>query len=697
MALFSQETDKVKSELFREIDAAMNSARQEEVPILSPNLYVKARELYRRADAEYKKGERLGKIRKRIAEATAALKKAVAAAEVTKVALAEILRIRKESANRESAALAPNEFRKAEAKFKEAILKAEAGDIRSAKKKADEAMRAYREMTIAALLKGPIKTAEDQLKKDRAKLSRQTYKTAERDLKTLKKSVQKAKKQKFNPAEYDVKIRAQIKGITPAILSRSRSASTVKSTHLESKTLPTQMKSKIKPHFIPEKIVKTIAEVQLFSGDFAKWSNVWKDSAPQQLTFRWQTEYESVGSAEWQVTTDPVKGNVIASGNAGRPPDKGKVSVFKIDFADKKIVGNVKQRPMTYYVRVVTYQAQRRAGASPKKLKKELGIPSPPVRVTLIGPGESTQFTLTGLHPELYNQMRISIDLETLKIKGSGYDEEPFLLIAVVYADGTTIVPFLDWTTIDPITKLPQEIHFPSSEVRIDSPTKTHENVPGGDPGDKLLIPAATGHFEKVIKPIGMTLVGQLGLSWKQRKKLREATQVGILVIGFEEDAVPSTDVVNASREMFVTRLSEELNTIIQGVTVDKDEPLELPKLEDAVGDIRKKLKQELTDFAESEGIDEVLSKLAIPAWPMIISLGGGNADDYIGHARALFTYEQILEAGEQGIPFEMVLNQNYRPDDLSKYPYHIQRKWKDRGTIYYKIKGRIRLRLPKS
>ncbi|MCZ6820329.1 MAG: serine hydrolase, partial [Calditrichaeota bacterium] len=164
-----------------------------------------------------KKGERLDKIRKRINEAKNAIAQALDAAEVTKVALAEILTIRKESANRESAALAPNEFRKAEGKYKEAILKAEAGDIRSAKKKADEAMRAYREMTIAALFKGPIKTAEDQLKKGRAKVSRQTYKTAERDLKTLKKSVQGAKKQKFNPAEYEAKIRAQIDGITSVI------------------------------------------------------------------------------------------------------------------------------------------------------------------------------------------------------------------------------------------------------------------------------------------------------------------------------------------------------------------------------------------------------------------------------------------------------------------------------------------------
>ena len=246
VALFSQETDNVKSELFREIDAAMNSAKEEEVPILSPNLYAKAMELYRRADAEYKKGERLDKIRKRINEAKNAFAKAIDAAEVTKVALAEILKIRKESANRESATLAPNEFRKAEGKYKEAILKAEAGDIRSAKKKADEAIRAYCEMIVTTLLKGPVKKAEDQLKKSRSKLSSQTYKTAERDLKTLKISVQNAKKQKFNPAEYEAKIRAQIGSIIFVIQSPSKSTSSAKRTQTESKTLPTQKQAKIK-------------------------------------------------------------------------------------------------------------------------------------------------------------------------------------------------------------------------------------------------------------------------------------------------------------------------------------------------------------------------------------------------------------------------------------------------------------------
>ncbi|MFQ5598899.1 MAG: hypothetical protein ACE5GK_12745 [Nitrospiria bacterium] len=58
-SVFSQETDKVKSELFRVMNAEMLSARQDETPVLSPRLFSKAMEFYQRAEVEYKKGERL--------------------------------------------------------------------------------------------------------------------------------------------------------------------------------------------------------------------------------------------------------------------------------------------------------------------------------------------------------------------------------------------------------------------------------------------------------------------------------------------------------------------------------------------------------------------------------------------------------------------------------------------------------------
>jgi len=299
-----------------------------------------------------------------------------------------------------------------------------------------------------------------------------------------------------------------------------------------------------------------------------------------------------------------------------------------------------------------------------------------PVTVMTIEPGD-TQFSLTDLHPELLEQMQIQIDLESYKTLGVGGDEDPFFFIAVVYADGTTIIPYYDWITRD-------SLYFsPKATMRIDSPSKTHGNVPCGAMGESLSIPASTGHFEKIIKPIGLRLADQFQLSSHQRKGLRDVTQVGIIVVGFEEDAIPSTEVVNSCRELFIQRLNEELNGLIpEKIPVGN---LQIPDIHTALSDIKAALKQELIDFAESEGMDEAWIKIGLmPGW--FLFPGVLNQDDYIGQDLALFTYQQILYAGTEGIPFKMLLDQNCKCDK----PWYIQNDMTE--TIYYRIKGRIRL-----
>jgi len=149
---------------------------------------------------------------------------------------------------------------------------------------------------------------------------------------------------------------------------------------------------------IPEATQKTFQsetklDVQIHGGEFAEWSKEWKDTSPHTLTFRWYTDYETVGSAEWQITLDPEKWELLKKGNAGQVPGKGKESQFTIDFASPGIAGGVWKRPVTYYVRVVTYKAKRKvlkrteeSGETPHRTesKKPIGIPSAPVRVVLI-------------------------------------------------------------------------------------------------------------------------------------------------------------------------------------------------------------------------------------------------------------------------------------------------------------------------
>lgn len=154
----------------------------------------------------------------------------------------------------------------------------------------------------------------------------------------------------------------------------------------------------------------TSVDVRLQIGpEKTAWGKQWKDNTPQRLRFRWSSGYINIGSAVWQVSTDPTVNKIIASGDAGKPQTTGKLSSFTIDF--KPIVGNNKNRPLNYYVRVVTYKAQRLAGVQPEKSlrqlskivktadlsrltrKKKSGPPSQPVHIAIIPFGPVTEFT----------------------------------------------------------------------------------------------------------------------------------------------------------------------------------------------------------------------------------------------------------------------------------------------------------------
>ena len=440
----------------------------------------------------------------------------------------------------------------------------------------------------------------------------------------------------------------------------------------------------------------TNLDVMQFGGDFEQWGDSWADTTPTRLKFRWTTNYKKVGSATWQVRD--ASGNTVASGQAGKVPGPGqRYQTFYIDFAS--IVSGTSERPLHYSVQLLTFEKSRETQAADSGLltKKtddtglsgratasnivqRFGKLSAPVGVSIVAPGAGTQFTDTGLDPSLLESMRIRIDLEELDILGEGYDEDPYLMVAVVLADGTSIVPA--------VTGTPARVTFGGSSVRVLSKSKTHENVPGGDPGDEVAIPASTGQFEATIRPIGLALARSFGATEAQLQTLRENTDIAILVIGMEEDAIPSTEVINESRELFIRRLTEELNAIVQGISLPAALPLDFPDLNDVVAGLRGQLKDEITEFAKSEGIEELGTLLGIHAWPMLISLGAGNQDDYIGQDRVTFSYQQLLDAGTDGFAFELLLDQNCKCNK----PWYIQNKRSE--DIFYEIDGRIR-RLP--
>ncbi len=221
-------------------------------------------------------------------------------------------------------------------------------------------------------------------------------------------------------------------------------------------------------------------------------------------------------------------------------------------------------------------------------------------------------------------------------------DDEPYLFIAVVYVDGTTINP----------------LDMDDSTVRIDSVSKTHGNVPDHDASGEDLedhsvaqIPSSTGHFNRTIVPIGLELAtdledpdGQLGAA------IRSASAIYLVVVALEEDDT-STEAIDDARAAFLKTLRSEVEQVIRSITLAEIRAGELPKLDGAkLEEMEKRLREEALGAAEDETF--------LPLWwtPALfpLLLDEADKDDVVGFAIRKFSYGALLAAGQSGIDFAL-------------------------------------------
>lgn len=397
-------------------------------------------------------------------------------------------------------------------------------------------------------------------------------------------------------------------------------------------------------------------EVQIQDDEFGeKWGSEYRETDPIPIRFRWRrgSGIEDPSVAEWQVTSASAPATILARGPVQVPPP-GQMAGFSIDF--RPIVGGSTQRPLTYLVRLAVQKDVRYGGTPPPP--KTGG----PVKVVFVSSGPPTVFTFEGLNPELSASMPIGIRLQDLWSIGDT-DIEPYLFVAVVYADGTTIVPELDLGS--------GQIRFTNSHVRIAKASGTHGNILGGGSmgwDETVPIPTSTGLYETTILPIGLQMANEFGRPESEKQMLREFTEVGVLVIGMEEDAVPSTEKANELYGTFIGALQFELDSLVQSIAMSAGNP-QAPDLDPAIQEIKKKLRPRLEKLAISETIGELEAYLGIPAAPMLATFGAVNADDFIGAAHVTVSYQDLLDAGEAGIPFKLTVTDN--PDEVVEYQIH--------------------------
>jgi hypothetical protein len=365
---------------------------------------------------------------------------------------------------------------------------------------------------------------------------------------------------------------------------------------------------------------RTRLEVEEFGGEFQQWVKALTINSAGKVTFRWTTDQPGVAAASWQVSDKPVSSssqilevqapNVIAGGALSVIPEPGHVAAFDIDFA-KFAPGTPPTSPRSYWVFVKTKNSRQ----------QPVGVISNAVKVTYRA---STQppVDFSGIPAEKPTPMPIVLHLAKFTVnktnEGEG-DDDPYLFVVAIYADGTTVKP----------------LDLAHSSVRLASPAKTHNNLLmdayDNEPrkGKSYTIPLDIGRFETGVLPLS-----GLPASLIKSQMHKTMSRVGILVVVMDEDNT-ETDAAKAARKALVNNLQKELDGAVRSMK------------EPDIAALQKKITDEVVSAAKKE----TLSNWWAP-WGLF---DVADPDDFIGVNFATFSYAQIANAGLSGLPISLV------------------------------------------
>ncbi len=147
---FAQSSD-VKASLFRDVDAAMASAKQANAELLTPKTFGKAMKLYAEATRDYERGNNLEDIRKKLGETVTLFRESTNATKQANLTFAETLKAREKAVTAESSKHATKSWTEAEKELADATVKLEDGDVKSAQKSSGEISDMYRRTELEAI------------------------------------------------------------------------------------------------------------------------------------------------------------------------------------------------------------------------------------------------------------------------------------------------------------------------------------------------------------------------------------------------------------------------------------------------------------------------------------------------------------------------------------------------------------------
>jgi hypothetical protein len=206
-----KEIDHVKHQIFKETSEALEKAKAENVPLLSPNNFTKANKFYKNALKKYNKGNSLQTIKEDLKHSMDHINAAFEATKLSRVVLEKLLKMREEIITLNVKKNDTDLFLKAEKKFKDAAMKIEDGDVKSAKSIAKDAEKKYRELTIEVLKKDVLADARKRFKEAKDTIPKESSRRANAELDKTEDFIKDQKGTEFAIGELFVEVDTQIK------------------------------------------------------------------------------------------------------------------------------------------------------------------------------------------------------------------------------------------------------------------------------------------------------------------------------------------------------------------------------------------------------------------------------------------------------------------------------------------------------
>lgn len=141
----------LRESLFAQADEALKAANEARANILAPKNYADAARHYRDAEDKLQRGRSIESIKKDLESAAVSLRLAVDATRIAGVTLTSAIQARNDANEADAAKFASELWREAEEKFASAAMRLEDGNVNSARSRASDAEKLYRDAELAAI------------------------------------------------------------------------------------------------------------------------------------------------------------------------------------------------------------------------------------------------------------------------------------------------------------------------------------------------------------------------------------------------------------------------------------------------------------------------------------------------------------------------------------------------------------------